>query len=184
MTAAGSSGPAGRKVPRLGEAELLIRYRLIAYRVAREFFIPGSDRDDVEQEAMLGLLCGIRTYDPGRGPLVPHLNAAARQWMRSAIKQANRVKHRPLQSAVREGFAGDGELVAIADLIVDPRVGGELEARESLRQILAALPSLSPAEREALAFALNGGSYTHDGLKDKRVDNALQRARQKLRAAA
>jgi RNA polymerase sporulation-specific sigma factor len=172
-----------RHVPRDGEAILVQRHRGIAFHVAKEFFIVGADRDDVEQEAMIGLLVGIREWDEQRGPLTPHLLFAVRHWLISAVTAATREKHKILQGAAR---AGEDDY-AVIELQPDPRSQDELDARESLRCIVSALTSLSDLEREALALAANGQTYkTRDGLgpDSKRIDNALQRARLKLQRAA
>lgn len=53
-------------------------------------------------------------------------------------------------------------------------------ARETLARMVAAVAGLSPLEREALARVANGDPYSGE----KSIDNALVRARHKLRKAA
>lgn len=57
-------------------------------------------------------------------------------------------------------------------------LAGTAAAAEQLALVVDALPSLTDLEREALAGSLNGVKAT------KRAENALGRARAKLRAAA
>ncbi|HEY8723416.1 MAG TPA: sigma-70 family RNA polymerase sigma factor [Gaiellaceae bacterium] len=173
---------AGRSPAAPGEAELLQAHRGIALGIAAEFFLPGSDADDVRQEAMIGLLYGIRDWDPERGPLRPWLMLVVRKWLNTAVKAANRGKHLNLVHAVREVVAEDGDAWPAAELIPDPRTDA-LEMRATLASLLAALPSLSPLEREALTLVVNGYQYK-TGPADKHYDNALQRARRKLLKAA
>ena len=53
-------------------------------------------------------------------------------------------------------------------------------ARDTLARLVAALEHLSPLERAAVARAANGERYAGE----KNIDNALTRARIKLRKAA
>jgi hypothetical protein len=57
---------------------------------------------------------------------------------------------------------------------------GLAESRDQIAAYTRAVASLTPVEREALTMMLNGEPYAHV----KALDNGLQRARHKLRAAA
>src|SRR5438105_4248821 len=47
--------------------ELIHRYRRRVGMKLRGHFLPGAERDDLRQEAMIGLLQAIRAYRPGEG---------------------------------------------------------------------------------------------------------------------
>jgi len=99
-----------------GEADLTRRYRPLALGIARDWFLPGSDPDDVRQEAMLGLLVGIRSYQPERGiPLATYLRFSVRMWLAAAAKMANAEKHGPLNTSARV-VVGDEDESAIVDV--------------------------------------------------------------------
>lgn len=145
----------------------MTRYVPLAYSIAADHYIPGTDYQDVRQEALIGLLKAARSYDPSKGgfPAFARLCISRRIWQE--IKNARRGKQQPLTNAERDWDAPDIDL--------EERV----EQRARLRRILASLGTLSELERRAVANYLNGDEYA----QDKALDNALQRARGKLRAA-
>src|SRR4051794_11754410 len=89
---------------RRGDATALARvvsqYDPMMHLIARRLYLPGGDDDDLAQEAGMGLLGAMRTWDPERG--VPFSNFA---WLcstreaRNAVKAARANKHRLLTTA-------------------------------------------------------------------------------------
>lgn len=171
--------------------ELLGRYRALARTKARSYFLVGADRDDVVQEAMIGLYGAIRDYDEARGvPFRAFAEICVTRQLLTAIRSANRLKHAPLSGAVsldRSAGADDlgvtlGELVPAATAL-DPEAsvitGDELRA---LQRHLAEV--LTDLERQVLRHHMEGSSYEQiAGLLQrhvKSVDNALQRVKRKL----
>lgn len=142
-------------------------------RIADCYPILGADRADGRQEALLALQEARRDYDPTRGPFDPFARHVVRRRLSDACKAARRQKQRILSDAAR-----DDDLAAVADEKTDPAV--VVEYRLDLQAILAALPSLTAVERQALRLAVNGLPYSHE----KRLDNGLVAARRKLRSAA
>jgi RNA polymerase sigma factor (sigma-70 family) len=143
---------------------LWTRHRRIAAQVASDFRIPGFDTDDVRQEALIALWEAARSYDPQRGPFPPW----ARRVITARLTDLLRV-HTKRGQAPRH--------VELHDIFEAPDGSAGVDA---VRRVVATLPSLTDLEREALACVLNGDAYTGD----KRIDNAAQRARRKLRGAA
>jgi RNA polymerase sigma factor (sigma-70 family) len=140
---------------------LWTKNRRIAFHVAKEFFAPGHEQQDIEQECLIGLWEAARSHDPAKGKFPPFALLVIRRRLTTFITQANRNKHLVLTEAVRD-----------YDMPVEEETGGQL------RLILDLLPTLTELERDALRRSLNGEPIT-----SKSYDNALQRARQKLRAA-
>jgi RNA polymerase sporulation-specific sigma factor len=166
-----------------GEAALVARWRPFALSVARDYFLPGASADDVRQEALIGLLSGLRSFDPELGALQSFLHLAITRRLQQEVTAANRLKHRPLNEALGGTVAledGEAEMFDMAPSLA-ASVEEQFEQRERVRAIVAAARTLTPVEREGLALVVNGGEYAH---LPKRVDNAIARARQKLRAAA
>lgn len=150
-------------------ASLFARNRGLAVAISRAFYLPGSERQDVEQEAMIGLWVAARTWDPGRGvPFKPFAALVIRRRLVGCVQAALRGKHAILTDADRE----DVVLVAGDD---PERV---VIARDTLQRMVAAVAGLTPIEREALTLIANGEPYT----QSKRLNNAAQRARRKLAA--
>lgn len=157
------------------EDELVRQWLPFACNVAsRDYFLPGGDRDDVRQEAAIALLSAIRSYDKETGtPFSAFLVMVVRRRMSTMIRLAHGLKHQALNSFTElnpETTAGS----------VDPAVLAE--QRETLRRF-AECP-LTPLERRAVALTAVGATYEEVGGSTKSVDNALQRARKKLREAA
>jgi RNA polymerase sigma factor (sigma-70 family) len=142
---------------------LWTKHRTLAHAIAHDYYLPGQDRDDVRQKALIALWEAARRYDPAKGSFPAFARVVIRNHLIDAIDKANRANHRLLDDAARD--------------IDTPVIETE---RGQLALILDALPRLSELERASLARSLNGEPTTGD----KRFDNALQRARKKLREAA
>jgi RNA polymerase sporulation-specific sigma factor len=158
----------------------------LAYTVADSYFLPGGDRDDLRQEALIGLWHATLGYQPELAPggFVPFARLCIERQVLTAVKSATRRKHRALTYSMREARSDEGELLPIVDLLPGRCPFESLEARDQVRALVAAARRLSSLERAALISVLNGDPYTAGKVRDKSVDNAVQRARQKLRDAA
>ena len=175
----------------------LERFRPFAYAIARPYFLPGADRDDVEQEAMIGVWKALRDYRPDGGmSLRSFVALCVRRQVITAVKTATREKHRGFLEAVRETPVEDDEL-SVLDALASPGADPAeiLESREEALSLLRSIATeLTPLERRALIGLANGYSYDElgptlggrvtrhrDGSpRYKRAENAVIRARQKL----
>lgn len=147
-------------------------------RHVRHYVIPGASYDDGLQVALLALEEARASFDPARGVWEAHAYDCVKRRLYDARVAANRLKHRVLTEAVVETPEGEQVLELLPSLAPDPYdvVVGRLE----LAAVLRALSTLTSLERLALAWVLNGESYAGS----REVDNAVYRARRKLRAAA
>ena len=143
---------------------LWTKHRPIALGIAREYRIPGMDPDDIRQEALVALWEACRSYDKEKGPFPPFARLVVKRRLTDQYRRAERRIERRLIE-----FGGQ---LAIP---VDPDV-----ARERLGEVLEAAETLTPRERRAVADHLNG----HRSRVSKAHDQALYRARRKLKAAA
>jgi DNA-directed RNA polymerase specialized sigma24 family protein len=55
---------AAKRGDRLAEARLLELYEPMVRRIAGSLYLPGGEREDLAQEARLGILGAIRAWDP------------------------------------------------------------------------------------------------------------------------
>lgn len=169
------------------EAELIARYAPEVQRMARGlgWYLQGAELEDLEQEALIGLLLAARTHRPELGPFPAFARLCARRRMTTALRLAKAHKHGSLTFASRVMVNEEGETMPAVEAI--PAVFGdperELAAREALRAVLRAAEGLTDIERCAVFGVACGGAYSEFG-PFKRVDNASQRGLKKLRRAA
>ncbi len=154
--------------------ELASRYLNTRYSESTSAFL---DKDDFVQEGMFGFLNAVRTYDQTKGV---SFNAYAHICMKNCIKSA----------ASNEDFSAsvnaDNEIFDAIEGDTDPL--GYLISGEYLSEVLSACEvSLSKLEKTVLYMKAVGMSYKEIGEKlsmnPKAVDNAVQRARKKLKKA-
>lgn len=173
--------------------ELYHRYKNVVRGKARPYFLVGADREDLIQEGMIGFFKAIRDYDSEKNSaFLPFAEVCILRQILTAIKQATRLKHGPLnsyESLYDPVFEGEGDsdrqLVEIlrAGSALDPE---ELYLKQEFTEAFeeAVKNELTPFERDVLTRFLNGMSYAKIaeelGRTPKSVDNALQRIRKKL----
>ena len=73
---------------------LMVKYKSMVRRKAREMFLIGGENDDLIQEGMIGLMKAVRNYDPEQGNSFQSFSelCVSRQ-MYSAIEASRRKKH-------------------------------------------------------------------------------------------
>jgi RNA polymerase sigma factor (sigma-70 family) len=154
---------------------LFAKHRGLAYTIAGDYFLPGADREDVEQEALVALWDAARRHDPERGPFPAFARAVIHNHLKGRLTWANARKRRLVTDALREWDAP-----AVAD-------HDRLEAQAELRTVRDALPALTELERVSVIGLASGCTYVElcqlAGATPKQVDNAIQSGRRKLRAA-
>jgi RNA polymerase sporulation-specific sigma factor len=169
---------------------LLRDYRGLAIAISREYRFPGSDRQDVEQEAMIGLWLAVRDYRPELGFFAPFARLCVRRRLDSCLKLAQRKKHQPLNQAEETDLRSRAVLMHSFD------PAEILEQKEHALELMRRVrEDLTPLERSCWIGIANGktyreiheevgGSKTSNGHKTRyrRIDNAMQRAHQKLAA--
>lgn len=133
------------------------------------------DSDDFVQEGMFGFLNAVRTYDAQKG--VP-FEAYASKCMSNSIKTA--------AGNVSGDIPVDGESEYISGLESADDLLSYVVIRERLNEVFEACEiSLSKVEKTVVFFRAGGMSYEEIGEKlgmsPKSVDNAVQRARRKLK---
>ena len=157
-------------------AELISRYMNIVFPCAKSFS-RGADYDELVSDGMAGLLDAVRKYDPSKGEFSAFAAVCVKNSMRNTVRRASR------HSA---GLAdkSEEELETIPDPAPTPEeivIAGEdsSELAENIRN------ELTDLERRCLDGAALGFSYDEIakriGVDKKSVDNALSRARSKLR---
>ncbi len=157
-------------------AELISRYMNIVFSCAKRFS-QNADYDELVSDGMEGLLSAIQNYDKTKGEFAAFAAVCVRNRMRNTVKRA-------LRRSAEMSDTSPEDLEAIADPAPTPEE--VVIARENRRSLLANLRSeLSELEQRCLEGAALGFSYEEIAQKigsdKKSVDNALCRARNKLR---
>jgi RNA polymerase sigma-H factor len=181
------------------QTELLRRYDPLVHAVLRPMRLPQRvDRDDIVQEARIGLLCAMRAWQPGRAAFPAFARRCIRNRVIMVLNNAGRQKHRilngaysldaPIQPTVGDRMLGGGRFASCHELpAATPGPEASVLVREQLAAVVAALPTLTTRERQALGGMLNGRSQQELadelGGTAKAFATALRRARDKLVAS-
>ena len=169
---------------------IITKYKNLVKIKARAYFLMGADREDIIQEGMIGLYKAIRDFNSEKEVCFnTFASICITRQILTAIKNASRQKHMPLNSYVslNKSIYAEEEKAFIDELIPknisNPEellIGKEdkIYIEESL------LKHLSEFEHRVLSLYLAGNSYSKIASKiekdEKSIDNALQRVRKKL----
>ena len=169
-------------------AELFLRYESIIKSIASNYFVPGGDSDDVEQEGRMGLFKAMLNYSSERSDKFrPFALMCIKQQILTAMKTASRKKNTPLNSYVsldkpineHEDESG----LSLSDENNPEAIFIDRESRETMDYIIDT--SLNDVERMILNYYIKGCTYKEIACKMgktvKAVDNSIQSIKRKLR---
>ena len=173
-------------------SELAVRYRRTVNICTRPYFLTGGDSEDLIQEGMIGLFKALQDYDIGRdASFSTFAQLCVSRQMFNAVQASQRQKHIPLNSYIslygnsEEGKDNASIIENVAsskdvnpeDMVID---------KENVEAIEKAIGDmLSEKEKQVLDLSMTGMGYVEIakvlGLDEKSTDNALQRARTKVK---
>ena len=79
---------------------LLKKYKHLASKIARSYFLVGAESEDILQEAMLGLYSACRNYKKENvSSFKTFASLCINRAVQSAVKKANRKKNKPLNQS-------------------------------------------------------------------------------------
>ncbi|MBQ6401146.1 MAG: sigma-70 family RNA polymerase sigma factor [Firmicutes bacterium] len=178
------------------EEELLRRYKGLARKKAKMYFIVGADEEDVMQEGMIGLLKAVRRYDGEKeASFSTFAGLCVTNQIISAIRAADRNKHRILNTSLslEETVPGgnqdtSGGEIRLGDTLADPSAPtpDQLLVIKDIAECIVGNDDriFSDYEMEALTLLLRGRSRQQIGEElgrsEKSVDNCLNRVRKKI----
>lgn len=136
-------------------------------------------RGDLIQEGMIGLLSSVYGYSScGDAEFRTYARTCVSNRIMTAVRNQLRNKHMPLNAYVLIDDIDLTDIQADPQLIVDMQ-----EKMDSLNERIE--NELSKLERDVLRLHIGGHNYSSIAsmlsVNEKTVDNALQRARKKLR---
>lgn len=184
------------------------KYKSLVRNLAKPYYLPDGNTDDLIQEGMIGLFKAVRDYDPSKEAAFRTFAALCiRRQLDTAVKTSGRQKNQALNDAVSiytriAGGGEDGTGGELADIIgaegsllesgFDGTAGDsrspedKIIDEENVRSLVQEISvTLSPFESEVLNLYLAGNDYRAIaellGRDEKSTDNALQRGRMKVR---
>lgn len=177
-------------------ARLAERYAGMLHSIAARYFLVGADDHDVRQEALIGLLNACVAFDfSGRSSFAAFAHLCIERQIITALKASQRLKHAPLNDALRLEMPLSRENPDAAQLGDTLPSGGHenparvAQTRADVRVIVGQLPGqLTELEATVLGRVLNGAPLTEAGRglgratrSAKTADNAMGRVRRKAR---
>lgn len=173
---------------------LLNKYKSLASKIARSYFLVGAESEDILQEAMLGLYSACRTYNPDGSSFKSFATLCITRSVQSAVRKANRQKNKVLNDCLSLSNQGavsiDGKdfdeedinLFVPSSVLAPEDALLEEERKKEINKIIN--ENLSIKEKKVLVLYLNGLSYAQIAEKlgdnTKSVDNAISRTKKKL----
>ncbi len=184
-------------IPRLQEGEeaiseyILDKYKNMVRAKAGTMFILGADREDLIQEGMIGLFKAMRDYDCGRdASFSTFADLCISRQMYTAVTASGRQKHFPLNNYVSLYADDEDGTAALIDKSFSMGPESDPESVVLAKERAAAVErcietELSSFERQTIELFLAGFTYVDIarilGKDGKSTDNALQRAKSKLK---
>lgn len=160
--------------------------------ICREYFLIGSDFDDIVQEGMIGLYKAIQNYDKKKNDnFSSFASLCIHRQIQSAVKIANSKKNLPLNNYFSINIEGeveaDGEKGPHIILVTKDRVAEQISLKkEKNSEIINKIKEiLNDIQFNVLILYLNGYSYQEISnittLNIKAVDNTIQQIKKKLK---
>lgn len=173
------------ELAKLGEDKyleiLLERYKPLVLSLADRYFIRGQDRDDVIQEAMIALFKSIQAFDVEKQTsFAAFVKTTTQNHLIDSIRKSEAKNNRVLNDAVSiENMKFFIEDEQTEDFGIHEEELQDLLSNESFKS------NFSDLEWQVLNLRLFKLSYNDIAkeldVKEKVVDNALQRIKQKLK---
>lgn len=172
---------------------VVLRYHKIILRYVKTYYLPGGDYRDMYQWGLIGLYKAVCHFDEERGRsfrLIAELNI--KNTIKSAVTMYNRKKHYILNEALSlntltesPGMNGQLESVVLLNKKLPDDPAALIIEKEAISTINGELSNvLSNLEKRVIDLHIEGYKQREIaqilGLQEKVVDNAVQRARNKM----
>ncbi|MCQ2468333.1 MAG: sigma-70 family RNA polymerase sigma factor [Ruminococcus sp.] len=159
-------------------AALVARYSKLVWVKSKIYANSDTDSEDLNQEGLMTLLKAINAFDPRRGvKFSTFAEVCIVNCMRTISAKSGKdlLSSQPIDETEEEDFLADEETPESIYLY-----------KEFFSELLRSIEtSLSPTELRVFNLCVQGNSYKQTaeklGMTEKAVDNAMQRARKKIR---
>lgn len=173
---------------------LLAKFKPLACKIARKYFLAGQDEEDLYQEAMIGLFKAEQSFNETAGQdFKSFATLCINRQIQTAVKNSNRKKNKILNESISLNNQGgidvyesdDEEQLYFIIPSSSPLPDDELIYKEKVNEIKNAIDQkLSTYERKVLSLYLKGLSYKKMGQilekETKSIENCLSRIKSKL----
>lgn len=173
---------------------LLAKFKPLACKIARKYFLAGQDEEDLYQEAMIGLFKAEQSFNENAGQdFKSFATLCINRQIQTAVKNSNRKKNKILNESISLNNQGgidiyesdDDEQLYFIIPSSSPLPDDELIYKEKINEIKNAInQKLSTYERKVLSLYLKGLSYKEMGQilekETKSIENCLSRIKSKL----
>lgn len=154
---------------------LILRYSNIVFAISKSYYSCGLTGEDWYQEGIIGLIRAINTFDAAKSASFKTYAAVCIKNRLNSLWRSEKSKHE----------VNSEDLIKIDD---SPSPEDEYIEKEVIARLAELFDSaLSPTERDVLKHYFAGFSYEQTakvlGISKKAVDNALFRAKNKLKNA-
>ena len=165
---------------------IMNKYKPLVIKNSRSMFLIGGETEDLIQEGMIGLFKAVQDYQTDRdSSFYSFAKLCIERQIYSAVTMAGRKKHSPLNGYISLSHSDDfeSEENRVSSAILNPEE--TILDRERMQMIQQKLTQkLSTLEAAVLVLFLKGYSYVQMaeflGKKEKSIDNALHRIKNKL----
>ncbi|MBR2376739.1 MAG: sigma-70 family RNA polymerase sigma factor [Clostridia bacterium] len=156
------------------------RYTKTVKYFARNLYLLGADYEDLLQEGMLGLIKAVNLYKEGESSFRTFATLCIKSSLYTAVKKYSANNLQPLNDSVEYDTWLD-------KYFVNENPEDETIRKEAVNELIKLISDkLSKTEQKVLNLYLEGLSYEEIskslGMNFKSIDNALQRARKKIKS--
>ena len=166
------------------------KYRGLVSKYGKKFFIKGGEEQDVIQEGMVGLFKAIQDYNENKQvPFKKFAEICITRQIIKAMVSADIQKNQPLNSYV--SFSAQEEPTnqeVVESLLTNEVFNPEnilIDSEKTLDTFEKIVEILSKMELQVFLYMMQGMDYHTIAQKmdksEKKIDNAIQRIRQKVR---
>ena len=161
------------------------KYKPLALKNSKKYFLVGGENEDLIQEGMIGLFSAIGDYDTNSEVTFFHFaQMCIDRQMLKAIEASNRKKHSPLNAYVSL-YDEDGQEIDEPAFAADDPAEIVIEAEENLDLIDRLKQALSKMEKQVFELYMQDYDYREIaeklGKSEKSIDNTLTRIKAKAR---
>jgi RNA polymerase sporulation-specific sigma factor len=162
--------------------QLVNEYSRFVYQIGKKFFLPGSTKEDLIQEGMVGLFNAIINFDPKyKTSFDDYASLSIRNRILRAVRMATQLK----QKVLSEAYSLDEDPFYYASMLSEMNVEEQVLGKMSVTELSDSFQKiLSPMEYDIILMKVFDSSVDEMAqrcsLSKKQVENALFRARRKI----